>query len=321
MCVVSFRSKISLTVSGRHVACLLSIGFILGNMIKNIYCIPRPPPPVQRLRDMDSDDYSFPSTHSVQAAAVPTWIMLNLFSTDDGTYPLYLLVPIVMTLSFCISTSRIYLGAHTLQDVIAGYCIGLFLSLSYFSFTLKVEFLLSYGSYMVPLSILLWNTILILIHPIEYSVKHSTGKYNLGYSQSGYLTSTGLCGVIMGTTFGSWMFPDSHENIALTVFQVVLRYMVGVICCAVVYLVSKLVLRELLLNIYKTLKIPLFDPPYHGATTEKEQEEYEMRAKIHKRTCVGSGIQVMPAVKFVQYTGLAFMIMTGCPLIFKYLRI
>lgn len=43
---------------------LMALGYIVGNILKNLFCFARPlSPPVIRVRKIDEEDYAFPSTH------------------------------------------------------------------------------------------------------------------------------------------------------------------------------------------------------------------------------------------------------------------
>lgn len=304
---------------------MISIGFITGNFIKNLYCIPRPPPPVVRIRENDNDDYSFPSTHAVQSVSIPLWIIYyNFFQNENpNTLLLVLSVCLACILSFCISLSRIYLGAHTLQDVIAGIAIGFIISLFYCPLTDYFEKILTKGRVEVQIMIFLLCIVLILLHPVEVFIKNRTSKFHISISQNGYITSSGLIGVGMGTGVGSWIFPDSYNTIVplkniLNIFQ---RYIIGSICCIIIYIYSKKIVTSFLLKMWEVLNIPLFNPPYHYLLSEKDHELYKQKRKnlpykFPLNILIGSGFQVMPAVKFIQYGSLAFMIMAGCPLIY-----
>lgn len=304
---------------------MISIGFILGNFIKNLYCIPRPPSPVIRIREYDNDDYSFPSTHSLQSVSIPLFLIyFNFKNENELTSTLVLVVGLACMISFCISMSRIYLGAHTLQDVIAGAAVGIIISTLYCTFSDNFEKFLTEGSLSTPITVLIICIILIFIHPVEVFIKNSYGKFNIGLSQNGYITSSGLIGVGMGVCYGSWLIPNSYDTIHpyTHLFNVILRYIVGGMCCVPIYVLTKKIWTTMLMKLWDISKIPLFNPPYHDVTSDKEQEKYEQEAKNSPykfpfNVLVGSGFQVMPIVKFVQYGSLAFMIMTGCPMIFK----
>lgn len=278
-----------------------------------------------RIREYDNDDYSFPSTHALQSISIPMWIIYyNFYQNENSNTILFVLsIFLACIISFCISMSRIYLGAHTLQDVVAGIAIGFIISLLYCSFTDYFEKLLTEGGIRIQIVILLFCIFLILIHPIEVFIKNKNGKFNISISQNGYITSSGLIGVGMGTAVGTWVFPDSYNSIVPNKnFQILVqRYIIGSICCVTIYFLLKKIVTMLLLKLWEIFRIPLFNPPYHGIASEKEQAFYISRRKNnpHKfplNILIGSGFQIMPTVKFIQYASLAFMVLAGCPLIY-----
>ena len=98
----------------------------LGNqIIKRIFQVPRP----EILRLYEASGYSFPSGHTMAATAFACicftlakdcWDKKSLQGRLLGF--LLVLFPVLMGLS------RIYLGVHTLSDVLAAYCLGYFVS-------------------------------------------------------------------------------------------------------------------------------------------------------------------------------------------------
>lgn len=117
---------------------LLCIGFaaISAYVLKAFFERPRP----MALQALISiDNYSFPSGHSVIAAAVyPTLASMIARVLDGPKLKLYCIGVGVGTM-LLIGFSRIYLGVHYATDVIAGWCIGITWSLLAWALLTKLQ--------------------------------------------------------------------------------------------------------------------------------------------------------------------------------------
>ena len=98
-------------------ACLTSV--IVNTVIKAVCRIPRPIgyPGIRSLRKETAGGYSFPSGHTQQIGVF--WYSLSL------KYRQKWMAPVGGILIFLVGLSRLYLGVHTLLDVVGGLLIGL----------------------------------------------------------------------------------------------------------------------------------------------------------------------------------------------------
>lgn len=90
---------------------------------------------IERGRPVGATDtgYSFPSGHSVLAMAFFGFIIWLLWrSMRDRKYWRWCLTVLFAALIALVGMSRVYLGAHYVSDVIAGWCLG-FVWLSFFT--------------------------------------------------------------------------------------------------------------------------------------------------------------------------------------------
>lgn len=70
-------------------------------------------------------DFSFPSGHTTIAVAFYGFIMFTLLSHIHIRWGKNLTIGVGVSIMLLIGLSRLYLGAHYLSDVIAGYALGL----------------------------------------------------------------------------------------------------------------------------------------------------------------------------------------------------
>nr|XP_060610276.1 sphingosine-1-phosphate phosphatase 1 [Anolis sagrei ordinatus] len=92
----------------------------VGQCTKDVIHWPRPAsPPVVKLEIFYNSEYSMPSTHAMSGTAIP--LALLLFSYGRWQYPM--MYGLILAISWCslVCCSRIYMGMHSILDVIAGF--------------------------------------------------------------------------------------------------------------------------------------------------------------------------------------------------------
>jgi len=107
---------------GRRVVLTWTLVMYIGQGMKDIIRWPRPKmPPVVQLEKKWSLEYGMPSTHAMVSLAVPA---ASLFFTV-GRYDYHVLPWVVGAVCWCllVSVSRVYLGMHSVADVLAGLAI------------------------------------------------------------------------------------------------------------------------------------------------------------------------------------------------------
>eukprot|EP01063_Lacrimia_lanifica_P008164 TRINITY_DN15289_c0_g1_i1.p1 TRINITY_DN15289_c0_g1~~TRINITY_DN15289_c0_g1_i1.p1 ORF type:complete len:408 (+),score=146.24 TRINITY_DN15289_c0_g1_i1:98-1321(+) len=128
-------------VLGRRVTLLVCLGLVAGNIMKDVFELPRPrSPPVWRPgNNLDSTrlgDFGFPSTHAMNGVTNAVYVYLRVvggtpanvglafFSRElaDGAGQLAFGAMVMYISMMCIS--RMYLGAHTPTDIRGGVVLG-----------------------------------------------------------------------------------------------------------------------------------------------------------------------------------------------------
>lgn len=106
---------------------LVTVGVqILNDILKNIFHRARPAPVVGLIT---AQQWSFPSGHAMVSAAFYFYLAYVAWRLVDGVWRVVL--PLALAaLVILIGMSRIYLQAHYLSDVIAGYLVGLLWTLA-----------------------------------------------------------------------------------------------------------------------------------------------------------------------------------------------
>ncbi|KAL7876911.1 hypothetical protein SRHO_G00035540 [Serrasalmus rhombeus] len=96
----------------------------LGQCTKDVIRWPRPAsPPVVKVEVFYNSEYSMPSTHAMSGTAVP--LALLLLTHDRWEYPFLLGVALALSWCVLVCMSRIYMGMHSVLDVIVGFLYSL----------------------------------------------------------------------------------------------------------------------------------------------------------------------------------------------------
>ncbi|KAG7510383.1 hypothetical protein JOB18_020307 [Solea senegalensis] len=92
----------------------------LGQCTKDVIGWPRPAsPPVVKVEMFYNSEYSMPSTHAMSGTAIPFSLFLITYGRWEYPFALGFSVALCWCLLVCVS--RIYLGMHSVLDVIAGF--------------------------------------------------------------------------------------------------------------------------------------------------------------------------------------------------------
>ncbi|XP_026525934.1 sphingosine-1-phosphate phosphatase 1 [Notechis scutatus] len=109
---------------GRRLIIIWVWNMFLGQCTKDIIRWPRPAsPPVVKLEVFYNSEYSMPSTHAMAGTAIP----LSLFLLSYGRWQYPFMYGLILTIcwSSLVCFSRVYMGMHTILDVIAGFLYAL----------------------------------------------------------------------------------------------------------------------------------------------------------------------------------------------------
>ncbi|XP_033761764.1 sphingosine-1-phosphate phosphatase 2-like [Pecten maximus] len=108
----------------RQTALVWCLCMWVGQGTKDYLMLPRPSsPPVVRLETYYLQEYAMPSTHAMSATAIPVVLAILIISRYQVCVP----VLIVMAVLWCsmVSLSRLYLGVHSVLDILVGIVMSL----------------------------------------------------------------------------------------------------------------------------------------------------------------------------------------------------
>jgi len=200
---------------GRQLLLVLSTGIWFGNWFKDYLCLPRPLPPAQKLSPKYHDEYGFPSTHSVCGLAIPFYFIFTFL--EFNTWQFYVASLFGLSFVCLVSYSRMYLGMHTLPDIIGGLAVAVVVLTFWFNFGFElVEDWILTGSY-VPFWSVVIGAFLLTMQP--ESVGHCVC----------FDDSVCFIGSIVGGMCGAARLPffsNTVDNSSL--FWCIFRYVFGV---------------------------------------------------------------------------------------------
>lgn len=108
---------------GRRLILIWSITMYIGQALKDIIRWSRPKsPPVVVLEPEYSLEYGMPSTHAMVGFVLPFSIFI--FTQSRYFYPFWIGFALACAWCLLVCTSRLYLGMHTVLDILVGLCLS-----------------------------------------------------------------------------------------------------------------------------------------------------------------------------------------------------
>ncbi|KAH9509324.1 Sphingosine-1-phosphate phosphatase 2 [Bulinus truncatus] len=122
----------------RKTLVLWVVNMYVGQLAKDIVKWPRPrSPPVVRLETRYELEYGMPSTHAMVGFILPFGMLYYMSGRYEFSLPVGLTIAVVWCVLVCLS--RIYLGMHSVLDVVAGVLFAAFLMLLTIPFVETVD--------------------------------------------------------------------------------------------------------------------------------------------------------------------------------------
>ncbi|XP_029034483.1 sphingosine-1-phosphate phosphatase 2-like [Osmia bicornis bicornis] len=108
---------------GRRVVLVWAVIMTIGQILKDVICWPRPAcPPAVRLQSKWAEEYGMPSTHAMIGISIPFSVVL--FTMNRYIYHVFVGWTIAFLWCTLVCMSRLYLGMHTVLDILAGLILA-----------------------------------------------------------------------------------------------------------------------------------------------------------------------------------------------------
>lgn len=173
------------------------LSMYVGQAMKDILQRPRPPKPVKRLENWFDNEYGFPSTHAIVAASIPygCWYLAL------GRYQFPATFGFVIATAWCllVCISRLYLGVHTVLDVMAGCFISVSLLCVGFWFLDPIDHFIVTSPFS-PITVILVGVFLMVVYPRQ-------GKWCPARGDTAKIIGVGI-----GVALGTWYVNDVNKD-------------------------------------------------------------------------------------------------------------
>ncbi|XP_065059430.1 uncharacterized protein LOC135686946 [Rhopilema esculentum] len=315
---------------------LMAVGFYAANFLKNSLCLPRPPSPPVNPLEPSFNTWALPSHHAVLAVVVPWYIWFYSYLHYNLTTVQYvILFCFIVTWSFSVMLSRIYLGVHSPADVVAGSllgCLALSAWLHYDDILDRATAVSGQGAMLVPVYVI----IMLFIHP-------RPDLETLSFTESVCMSGVAV-GFVLARTMVSGPHPpfkgiiDSINNSSsswsvIFLFMVLRFFLGGALVLTSRFLVKKMTsvvfpmfLRITGIEYYhgSSTRIPFFTGYHKGfklppVTSNKEKEEKTQESNAGSRGSSPWDVDV--AIRFVTYTAMGYACNYIAPMLFLHLGI
>ncbi|WOL19363.1 lipid phosphate phosphatase delta-like [Canna indica] len=313
----------------RQMTLLMAFCDYFGNAIKDMVSAPRPScPPVRRVTATKDEkenamEYGLPSSHCLNTVCLSGYLLYYVLTycpqrdaiTTAGWFGL------VFSLVFLIGVGRVYLGMHSLVDVVAGVGLGLVV----LAFWLMVhgyvdEFVIS-GQNVTSF----WASLSVLLSFAYPSPEFPTPSFEY---------HTAFNGVAFGIVSGvqQTYIHFHHENVRraftpqLPIASFIGRILVGIPTILIVKFCSKAIAKWLLPIMCNTLGIPIISSCYvptlkgsdsKGKSNDKQSGYLQKLVSIFPR----KAYDVDTGIRFLQYAGLAWSVVDLVPSLFSHLNL
>ncbi|KAK3227146.1 hypothetical protein Dsin_007008 [Dipteronia sinensis] len=314
----------------RQMTLLMAFCDYLGNCVKDAVSAPRPScPPVRRITATKDEqenalEYGLPSSHTLNTVCLTGYLLHYVlsYSRNEDASIQFAGVALVCLFIGLIGLGRIYLGMHSLVDIIGGLTMGL----AILAFWLTVHeyidnFIVSeqnVTSFWAALSFLL-----LFAYPTP-ELPTPSFEFHTAFNGVAFGIVTGV-----QQTYNQF----HHEGVPhifteqLRVPAFMGRMLVGIPTILIVKFCSKAFAKWILPVVSNTLGIPIrstgYIPTLNGSVTGKKSDKIKQSSYVQKLFFFSqqNTFDVDTGIRFIQYAGLAWSVVDLVPSIFSHLKL
>ncbi|XP_015345520.2 sphingosine-1-phosphate phosphatase 1 [Marmota marmota marmota] len=268
---------------GRRLVIIWVLVMYLGQCTKDIIRWPRPSsPPVVKLEVFYNSEYSMPSTHAMSGTAIP--IAMVLLTYGRWQYPpIYGLILIPCWCSL-VCLSRIYMGMHSILDIIAGFLYTILILAVFYPFVDLIDNFNQTHKY-APL-------IIIGLHLALGIFSFTLDTWSTSRGDTAEILGSGAgiaCGSHVAYSVGLLLDPSleilpfTRPPITVTLFgKAILRILIGMIFV--------LIVRDIMKKITIPLACKIFNIPCDDIRKARQHMEVELPYRYITYGMVGFSI-------------------------------
>ncbi|KAI4300653.1 hypothetical protein L6164_034004 [Bauhinia variegata] len=312
----------------RQMTLLMASCDYLGNCIKDVVSAPRPAsPPVRRVtttkdEEDNASEYGLPSSHTLNTVCLSGYLLhyVLIHTQIQGAYVNFLGVSLACLLVALIGLGRIYLGMHSLVDVLGGLLLGLGVLALWLTVDEYIDSFVVSGqnvtSFWAALSFLL-----LFAYPTP-ELPTPSFEYHTAFNGVAF-------GIVAGIQQTYHQFHhDSVQRLfspELTMLAFVGRMLLGIPTILVVKFCSKALAKWTLPVLSSTLGIPIkstaYIPTLNGSIKTKSPDKLKQGGYLQKLFSQHEAFDVDTGIRFLQYAGLAWSVVDLVPSLFSYLNL
>ncbi|XP_024960945.1 lipid phosphate phosphatase delta-like [Cynara cardunculus var. scolymus] len=314
----------------RQMTLLMAFCDYSGNCIKDVVSAPRPKSPPVRILTATKDEkenaleYGLPSSHTLNTVCLSGYLLHYVFSCLENTDASYRVASFlfVCLLVGLIGFGRIYLGMHSVIDIIGGLVLGLTILAFWLHLHESIDNFVILGQNVTTFWIAL-SFLLLFAYPTP---EHPTPSFEY---------HTAFTGVALGIVTGvqQTYHQFHHEKVArvftpeLTIPAFAGRVLVGIPTILLVKFCSKALAKWILPITASALGIPVRSSGYVTALTVspavKRSNEVKQTSGYLQKMFFGSqdSFDVDTGIRLLQYAGLAWSVVDLVPSLFSHLNL
>ncbi|KAK7337371.1 hypothetical protein VNO77_17939 [Canavalia gladiata] len=312
----------------RQMTFLMAFCDYIGNCIKDVVSAPRPAsPPVRRVTaTKDEEDnaleYGLPSSHTLNTVCLSGYLLHYVLTHTQiqGPYVNCIGVSLACLLVVLIGMGRIYLGMHSVIDVVAGLLIGLGILAFWLTVDEYIDSFVISGQNVTTF----WAALSFLLLFAYPTPELPTPSFEFHTAFNGV-----ALGIATGVQQTYHQFHHSNvprlfsSDMSIPVF--VGRMALGIPTILIVKFCSKALAKWTIPVVANTLGIPIkstsYIPALNGSVMEKKSEKNKQGGYLQKLLSQHKAFDVDTGIRFLQYAGLAWSVVDLVPSLFTYVSL
>ncbi|CAO2831888.1 unnamed protein product [Amaranthus hypochondriacus] len=314
----------------RQMTLLMAFCDYIGNCVKDVVSAPRPScPPVRRLtatkdEEENAQEYGLPSSHTLNTVCLSGYLLYYvLYNSRDGTNG-FVGISMVFLIVGLIAFGRIYLGMHSLIDIIGGLVLGVVILAFWLTIHDYVDTFITTGQNVTAY----WAALSFLLFFAYPTPEFPTPSFEF---------HTAFNGVAFGIVAGiQQTYQQFHHEYVPRFFTPELttpsffgRVLVGIPTILLVKYCSKALAKWILPVALTTMGIPIrsttYIPALNGSSsTGKKSEKTKQESSYIQKLLFSSredSFDIDSGIRFVQYAGLAWAVVDLVPSLFSQLNL
>lgn len=314
----------------RQMTLLMAFCDYMGNCIKDVVSAPRPTsPPVRRITATEDEkenalEYGLPSSHTLNTLCLSGYLLHYVLShtKNEDLSTEIAGIALVCLLVGLIGLGRIYLGMHSLIDIIGGLAFGLAILAFWLSVHNYLDDFIVSGQNVTSF----WSALSFLLLFAYPTPEQPTPSFEY---------HTAFDGVALGIVAGiqQTYHQFHHEDVPkvfteLPIPAFVGRMLVGIPTILLVKFCSKALAKWMLPMLANALSLPVRSTSYvpglsSSAITKKSDETKPAAGYLQKLFFFSQqdSFDVDTGIRLLQYTGLGWAVVDLVPSLFTYLRL